>query len=213
MRGRILLVAMGAAVLLVAASFAIRSRDGTDRFWPLTRIPSPAPAPTRTEPAVSPPAAELSDSRPLPSLPVPVVAPEAGDDSRLPAELAEAVAHYRAAKDREERERILLELALTDEPESLSFLLDELGRGDPEDRESVLSAIVQLGSRDAVPHLRELALAASSQDEAQRLTEAADYLELPSLTELRGELQDRWHIGHSWFILGGESGLEFRACA
>ena len=145
----------------------------------------------RSPPAVSPPAAEFSGSPPLPSLPVPEVPPEVGGDSRLPAELAEAVALYRAAEDREERERILLELALTDEPESLSFLLDELDRADPEDRESLLSAIVQLGSRDAVPRLRALALAASSQDEARRLTEAADYLELPSLTEVRGELQDQ----------------------
>lgn len=190
MRRRILVVAMGAAVLLVAASFAIRSGDGTDRSWLPAWISERAPAPTLSPPAVAPPAAELSGSRPLPSLPIPEVPPEAGDDSRLPAELAEVVARYRAAEDREERERILLELALTDEPESLSFLLDELGRGDPEDRESALSAIVQLGSRDAVPRLRELALAASSQDEAQRLTEAADYLELPSLTELRGELQE-----------------------
>ena len=184
MRRRILLVAMGAAVLLVAASFAIRSRDGAG-------IPPPAPAPMRSDPAVSPPAGESSGSRPLPSLPVPEVPPEAGDDSRLPAELAEAVALYRAAEDRGERERLLLELALSDEPESLSFLLDELERADPEDRESVLSAIVQLGSRDAIPRLRELALAASSEDEARRLTEAADYLELPSLTELRGELQEQ----------------------
>jgi hypothetical protein len=120
-----------------------------------------------------------------------VVAPEARADSRLPAELAEAVSRYRAAEAREEREGVLLELALTDEPESLSFLLDELGRVDQEERESVLFAIVQFGSRDAVPHLRELALGASSPDEARRLTEAADYLELPSLTEMRRELQER----------------------
>ena len=45
----------------------------------------------RTGPAVSPPAGEFSGSRSLPSLPVPETPPEAGGDSRLPAELAEAV--------------------------------------------------------------------------------------------------------------------------
>jgi hypothetical protein len=108
----------------------------------------------------------------------------------LPADLAEIVARYRAAETLEEREWALLELALTDEPESLSFLFDELARADQEEQENLLSAVVQFGSRDAVPRLRELALEASSPDEARRLTEAADYLELPSLTEIRRGLRE-----------------------
>ena len=108
----------------------------------------------------------------------------------LPADLAEIVARYRGGETPEERERALLELALTDDPESLSFLLDELDRVDQEEQQIVLSAVVQFGSRDAVPRLRQLALEASSPDEARRLTEAADYLELPSLTEIRRGLRE-----------------------
>jgi hypothetical protein len=119
------------------------------------------------------------------------LAPETGADARLPPDVAEVVARYRAAEARDEREEILLELALIEDPESLGFLLDELGRADPEERESLLLAIVEFGSRDAVPRLRELALEASSPDEARRLTEAADYLDLPSLTEMRRELRER----------------------
>jgi hypothetical protein len=109
--------------------------------------------------------------------------PEA--DLQLPEELAEVVTRYRAAESREEREEMLLELAMSDDPASLSFLLDQLGRVGEEEREILLSAVVQFGSRDAVPRLRELALQASSPDEARDLTEAADYLELPSLSEIR----------------------------
>ena len=108
----------------------------------------------------------------------------------LPADLAEIVARYRDGGTPEERERALLELALTDEPESLSFLLDELDRVDEDQRESVLSAVVQFGSREAVLRLRQLALEARSPEEARQLTEAADYLELPSLTEIRRGLQE-----------------------
>jgi hypothetical protein len=123
-------------------------------------------------------------------LPSTEAASEVEDDMPLPADLAEIVARYRAAETPEEREWALLELALTDEPESLSFLLDELDRVDEDQRESVLSAVVQFGSRDAVPRLRQLALEARSPDRARQLTEAADYLELPSLTEIRRGLRE-----------------------
>ncbi len=125
------------------------------------------------------------ESGSVPALSAPEVASKAEDDVPMPSDLAEIVSRYRGAETREERERALLELALTDEPESLSFLLDELDRADESEREIVLSSVVQFGSRDAVPRLREMALAASSPDEARGLTEAADYLELPSLTEIR----------------------------
>jgi hypothetical protein len=129
-------------------------------------------------------------SRPTSTLPSTEATSEAGEDAPLPAELAEIVARYRGGETPEERERALLELALTDEPESLAFLLDELDRVDEDQRESVLSAVVQFGSREAVPRLRQLALEARSPDEARQLTEAADYLELPSLTEIRRRLRE-----------------------
>jgi hypothetical protein len=184
---------MGAAVLLAAAWLLLRTGDAPDESGPppAARVSPPAAVSTLAEPEVTPLGGEPSDSG-LPASPaVAELAPETGADARLPPDLAEAVARYRAAESRDEREEILLELALIEDPESLGFLLEELVRAGPEERESVLLAIVQFGSRDAVPHLRELARTASSPDEARRLTEAADYLELPSLTEMRRELQER----------------------
>lgn len=193
MRKWIPFIAMGAAVLLAAAWLALRSGDAPDGSGPppAARVSPPAAVSTLAEPGATPPGGETSDPGPPASPTAAEVVPETGSDARLPWDVAETVARYRAAEARDEREEILLELALIEDPESLRFLLDELVRADPEERESVLLAIVQFGSRDAVPHLRELARTASSPDEARRLTEAADYLELPSLTEMRRELRER----------------------
>ena len=190
MRRTTAIVVVGAGLLLVAAWLAIRSGEELERSSPGSRARVSLPAPEPTEPRVSPRSTDPLGSQPAPVLPSTEAASEAEDDLPLPAELAEIVARYRGAETPEERERALLELALTDEPESLSFLLDELDRVDEDQRESVLSAVVQFGSRDAVPHLRQLALEARSPDEARRLTEAADYLELPSLTEIRRGLRE-----------------------
>jgi hypothetical protein len=182
MRRWILWLAMGAAVLGVAALLASRTGDEAGGF-------PPSPSPSMTAQAPDPP--ESLGSRPIPPAPSPALPPEAEAEARLPADVAESVARYRAAEDREEREEILLELAFTEDPASLRFLLDELDRADAKSLEGVLFAIVQYGSRDAIPRLRELAGQASSPERARRLTEAADYLELPSLTEVRRELQER----------------------
>ena len=192
MRRTTAIVVVGAALLLVAAWLAIRSWEGVERSSPESRarVSPPAPAPGFAETPVSPRGTEPLESQPASVLPSIEAASEAEDDMPLPADLAEIVARYRGGETPEERERALLELALTDEPESLSFLLDELDRVDEDQRESVLSAVVQFGSREAVPPLRQLALEARSSDEARRLTEAADYLELPSLTEIRRGLRE-----------------------
>lgn len=180
MRRWILWLAMGAAVLGVAALLVNRTGDEADGS-PTSPLPR-TPVRTLSEPVGTPPA---------PSPPARAVPAETDAEARLPADVAETVARYRAAEDREEREEILLELAFTEDPASLRFLLDELNRADAEAFEGVLFAIVQYGSRDAIPRLRELAGQASSPDRARLLTEAADYLELPSLTEVRRELQER----------------------
>ena len=190
MRRTTAIVVVGAGLLLVAAWLAVRSGEELERSSPESRARVSLPAPEPTEPRVSPRSTDPLGSQPAPVLPSTEAASEAEDDLPLPAELAEIVARYRGAETPEERERALLELALTDEPESLSFLLDELDRVDEDQRESVLSAVVQFGSRDAVPRLRQLALEARSPDQARRLTEAADYLELPSLTEIRRGLRE-----------------------
>lgn len=60
-----------------------------------------------------------------------------------------------------------------------------LQHNNPEVREAAVEAIVQLGERDAIPILRRLARVTKDQNEAQMFLDAAEYLELPSIHELR----------------------------
>jgi len=125
--------------------------------------------------------------------PAPAPAPSdapAAEPVELPWDLDEIARRYREAESPEERTDALLELGLSDDPRVLEYMLRELDRADPARRESLIAGVVQFGSREAVPRLR--ALAARAPDEAARreLLEAADYLALPSLSELRrGELE------------------------
>jgi len=87
-----------------------------------------------------------------------------------------------------EREVALADLAMGEEPEILRFLFDQYEKSDAEARTSLIEAVVRFGSRDAVSQLRTLAEHATAASERAELIEAAEYLALPSLTEV---LRDR----------------------
>lgn len=121
-----------------------------------------------------------------------VPAAEAAADAgvELPWELEAIARRAREAASVEERTDALLELGLSDDPRVLEHLLGELARADASTRESLIAGVIQFGSRDAVPRLRALAEAAPDEDSRRALREAADYLALPSLSELRrGEVE------------------------
>lgn len=154
----------------------------------------PAPAAGKAQPA----AAESVREAPAvaaPAQPAPEANPAVSQEREaapveLPWELDQIARRSREAPSPEERTDALLELGLSDDPRVLEYMLGELERADPQQRESLLAGVIQFGSRDAVPRLRELA--AQSTDAAARhaLQEAADYLALPSLSELRsGEVE------------------------
>jgi hypothetical protein len=111
--------------------------------------------------------------------------PAAADDYGLPSELRRKLEIYRSAQEPGRREDALLDLALSDEPGVLPLLLDELLSASPSARPAAIDALVQYGSRDAIPALRRLAGRVATAQERAALLEAADYLALPSYTELR----------------------------
>jgi hypothetical protein len=76
-------------------------------------------------------------------------------------------------------------MGLSDDPRALEFLLQELERAHPAQIEPILNGVIQFGSRDAIPRLRALARETPDPEQRRALDEAADYLALPSLTELR----------------------------
>ena len=150
------------------------------------------PQPALSAPAQSAPA--VSRTAPAPALsPAPTGAPPAGGATAeaLPAvaslegHSAAALARYRDPQDRTDRELAVSELVASGEPAALAFLIDELRRARGPDRELLLRAVIDFGSRDAIPALLELA--ETSEDPASRadLAEAAKYLALPSLSEFR----------------------------
>jgi HEAT repeat protein len=78
----------------------------------------------------------------------------------------------------------LEDLAMDDRPESLATILEELTNRDPHIRQAAISAAKQFGSRDAIPKLLDAATQTDDPEEKVALLEAAEFLKLPSLTEL-----------------------------
>lgn len=79
----------------------------------------------------------------------------------------------------------LQELQANDDAQSLRAILADLTNPDKTIRVAAIEATTQFGSRDAIPALKDLAAHTPDPDEKQQLQDAADFLALPSITELR----------------------------
>jgi hypothetical protein len=184
------LVLAAALVLAIAAwTTAMRAPSGS-RSQPGGHDPGSAPASARSEPALaSEPLAGAGITAPradLPSIALQPAQPPGAGAYELPGKLGDALARYRAAGDPEHREDALLDLALSDAPDVLRFLLDELRAAPPAEHAPLLYALQQYGSRDAIPELQRLAAQpALTQAQRRALLESADYLALPTYTEFR----------------------------
>jgi hypothetical protein len=84
----------------------------------------------------------------------------------------------------------LQDLQSEDDPQSLQAILAELTNSDKKIREAAIEATVQFGSRDAIPVLRNLAAYTDDVDEKKELLDAAKFLELPTLSEVRAQNPD-----------------------
>jgi HEAT repeat protein len=74
---------------------------------------------------------------------------------------------------------------MNDDRGSLDTILSELGNRDPEIRKAALEATIQFGSRDAIPKLADAVSQTDDPTEKAALTDAIEFLKLPSLTEIR----------------------------
>jgi hypothetical protein len=185
----IALVALSLAAVSVALVFLLRQPvDEPPPPPPQARIAEPAAERTHPDPAVAP---AIREAEPSPQEVLPAE-PPARPRRDLPYEIEEQVRRYEEAEDAGEKAEVLIELALSsDEPVVLEFLLEELEREPADMQEPLLDAIVQFGDRAAVPTLRAMAERTTSEERRRRLRETADYLELPTLTEIRKELENR----------------------
>ena len=161
-----------------ARPWPAQRRDTAERVAPLPAAAWPI-APQRIEPAAS---AEISPAAGASGAAEAQPASGSGDYGIAP-ELLPALDRYRDSREAADREEALFELALADDPQVLRFLLDELRVAHAAQHSLLLEAVVQYASRDAVPALRALAEESRDSEERAELIEAAEFLELPSLTE------------------------------
>ena len=84
----------------------------------------------------------------------------------------------------------LMDLAMTDDPDSLRIILSELTNRDPGIRSAALQAAVQFGSRDAIPALMDAAIQTDDAHEKAAIQDAIEFLKLPSLTEVAQDKQN-----------------------
>jgi hypothetical protein len=84
----------------------------------------------------------------------------------------------------QERVAELTSLAMNDDANSFNIIWSELSNPDKEIRAGALEAVIQFGDHSVGPRLRDLA--AQTQDPAEQaaILEAADYLDLPPITDL-----------------------------
>lgn len=87
----------------------------------------------------------------------------------------------------EERIIELMELGARNDPESFQKIIFGLSDADPEIREAALEATIQFGDRDAIPILKELAAKTDDPQEKVEILNAAEYLALPSFSEIRAK--------------------------
>ncbi len=88
----------------------------------------------------------------------------------------------------ETKEQILARLddySAESHPRFLPLIVRELDHPDAEVRHAAVEALIQYGNRDAIPILRQRAELVSDPKEKAELLAAADYIALPSLTELK----------------------------
>lgn len=180
MRPKVALSVLGACALFALALLVLRA--GLLSRSQATR--SPAPLAQETE-AKSGAAAE--------SPPASTPRSAAVTASTAPA----AAAKTNSAEDEaalRSRVATLARLGLMDDPASLQVILGELTNSTRAIRQAALDAAVQFGSREAIPKLKEAADATADPREKVAFLDAADYLELPSWTEIRARSKQKKNL-------------------
>jgi hypothetical protein len=182
MQPRAFVLLLTLALLLVVGLFAIRERshlasEKTTVSSERTDTARPAAA---AEGEAGPVAdqRQISGTRPMASTDAAAVSPQAlGQDTATTNQ--ESYTEARVAE--------LMDIAMTDDPGNLQTILSELTNRDPEIRKAARDAAVQFGSRDAIPKLLEAANFTDDPKEKSEFAEAAEFLKLPSLTEISAQ--------------------------
>ena len=100
-------------------------------------------------------------------------------------ERKQSFSHAASTNTVEERVIELSELGMKNDAESFHKILETLDDPEPEIREAAVEAVLQFGDRRAVPALNALAAQTQDAEERARVLEAVEFLNLPSLSEVR----------------------------
>jgi hypothetical protein len=79
----------------------------------------------------------------------------------------------------------LQEIATSGDPESFQTIISELTNQNPEIRQAALEAIIQFGSQDAIPILKDLAEKTEDAHEKVSVLDAIKFLSLPPFSEVK----------------------------
>jgi len=85
----------------------------------------------------------------------------------------------------------LQDLSRNDDATSLNTIVSEVTNPDADIRKAALEAAKQFGSRDAIPGLRAIAEQATDPELKVEITKTIEFLELPSLTEVLAQSQQK----------------------
>jgi hypothetical protein len=178
MRPKIVIIFLLAAAAGVAGIFFLKHLDARPQQEIIPAAQTAFSSP-ETNPAIIP--VQVSINTNYVAAVVPTITP-APHRAAATNELASPDTHYIQEKiDR------LDELETHDDDASLKEILAELTNTNQAIRHEAIEATIQFGGHTAVPVLRDLASRTWDPAEKKELQDAADFLELPTLTEIRAQ--------------------------
>lgn len=142
------------------------------------------PAPAASSVEAGQPAGALAEnhSAPVPAPePAVVVAPPAAPSNAVPAPAINPPPDEAAVQAEINR---LADLQSNDDAASLHEILKDLTNASPAVRHAAIEATIQFGGHDAVPVLKDLAAQTADPEEKSELQEAAEFLSLPTISEV-----------------------------
>jgi len=158
MRLKFVILLFGATAIILAGVFYLKPRKAS---------PTPVLVASEKNVGVVPPEPAKVSEPPIPS---PTPAP--------PAVVALTPEQRQAATDTEINR--LFQAGMSDNPDDLAVILADLNSPEKEIREAAIQATKQFGSTNAIPALQAAAASATDPKEKVELTEAVDFIALPS---------------------------------
>ena len=176
MRPKIVIVVLLVGIAGIAAIFLLKHAA-----TPPATIQTP---PEIVSQPAAPPVTPAADN-PTPAKPVATFANAPVEKTiSQPAADTNALAEAHDAMVQAEVDK-LTELQANDDAASLHAILADLTNSDKEIRAAAVESTIQFGSRDAIPVLQDLAAHTTAPDEKKNLLDAADFLALPTTSEVR----------------------------